>query len=171
MPDDVSVLVSSLSTAVTIAKTLVSLRDSAKLNDKIIELQQPLLDANAKALAVVEKQLSLLSRNDELEKECVRLKDWSAERQNYELKEIAVGAFAYVEKDFVGQPQSARKLCCNCYDQTVKSLLQQSREPFGGRNMMTVLTCPRCKTKLGFTVYKPEENPPTAPQPAPIFPN
>ncbi len=47
----------------------------------VSEVNTKLMQANAVALASQEKQSALSAKVHELEKECVRLKDWSAERE------------------------------------------------------------------------------------------
>lgn len=115
----------------------------------LAEVNTKLMQANALALSSQEKQAASAARVQELEQEVMRLKDWSAEAQQYEALEIARGVFAHVKKDRVGTLQSAHKLCSNCFHQNRKSLLQRFREP--GRD--EGLVCHRCEKKIVFRHY------------------
>ncbi len=147
-------LASSFTALNTLTKTMIGLRDASQLNAKVVEFQHAMIEANSHVISVQQEYLSLTTRVHELEKENVRLKDWSAEKQRYTVREVAHGVFACLEKDFVGNLESAQKLCYNCFDQGIKSLLQQSREVITGRGISIVLTCPRCKSKTPFDCYK-----------------
>src|SRR3989338_2593931 len=109
----------------------------------VSEVNIKLLQANDVALASQEKQSKLATKVDELEKEIARLKDWSQEKERYELKEFAAGVFARIEKGFVGDFQSAHKFCATCFEQNSKAPLQQEKIEIG-RHLS--LTCHRCKS-------------------------
>lgn len=115
----------------------------------LAEVHAKLMQANAVALASQEKQAASAARVQELEQEVMRLKDWSAEAQQYEAPEIARGVFAHVKKDRVGALQSTHKLCSNCFEQSKKSLLQRSREP----RPLEGLICHRCERTIVFRHY------------------
>lgn len=122
---------SSLSTALTIGKSLIVIRDSAKLQEAVIQFNSAIIDAQSKIMASQNEQTALTAKIDELEKECMHLKNWEAERKKYTRKEIAPGVFTYVENNFVGKLQNAHKYCCNCFDNFKKSTLQQFRIDIG----------------------------------------
>ena len=140
---------SSLSTASSIAKTMLELRDFQQINSKVIELQQAIISAQQQVLSGQSEQATLAEKIQALENECTRLKDWTVERTRYTRREIGEGVFAYVANDQAGTLQSAHKLCCNCFDKAIKSTLQQSREPM----RMVGLTCPNGCPKVTFTHY------------------
>lgn len=115
----------SLNTAMSFGKTLLDIRDFTKAQETLIEFNKAIIDAQSQIMLAQQEQTTLRQEIDELKQECMRLKDWSSERQQYTRKEIAPGAFAYVSNDYVGRLQNAHKLCCNCFDQQKKSTLQQ----------------------------------------------
>jgi hypothetical protein len=104
---------SSLGTALNIGKSLIEIRDSTKLQEAVIQFNIAIIDAQSKIMASQNEQTALTAKIDELEKECMRLKNWESEREKYTRNEIAVEIFAYVENEFVGQFQNAHKYCCN----------------------------------------------------------
>jgi hypothetical protein len=116
---------SSLSVALNIAKGLVEIRDSAKLQEAVIQFNSIIIDAQSKIISSQNEQSALTEKINQLEQECMRLKNWETERQKYSRKEIANGVFAYIENDFTGKLQNAHKYCCNCFDNFKKSTLQQ----------------------------------------------
>ena len=118
--------ISSLSSARNLVKSFLELRDLNQINSKVVELQNVIMAAQEKVFAAQEQKSLLTTKIQELEKECMRLKDWSAEKEKYSCKNIAPGVFAYIRNDFHGEFQNAHKLCCNCFDGSKKYTLQQS---------------------------------------------
>jgi hypothetical protein len=144
--------ITSLSTAGTIARAMLELRDFEKLNGKVIELQQCIIAAQSQVLAGQSEQSALTTKVKELEQECMRLKDWSAERSNYACKQIGPGVFAYIQKDLVGEVHANEKFCSNCFDKSIKSRLQQNMA-LGIRSIH--LVCPNGCPEIVFPHYVP----------------
>jgi hypothetical protein len=138
----ISALATSLKTAADVTKAMVGLRDEAKLQSKIIELQGIILSAQAAALSTQSSQLTLLQRISQLEKEMADMEAWDAEKKKYELKEISDGTFAYVLKEDAGTSEPAHWLCATCYQHGKKSLLQcLSRD-----DSETIFKCQQCRS-------------------------
>lgn len=153
MIEYVSQALSSLSAATKIIYSLLSLRDISKYAAQLTELQGHIIKANSMIISEQEANSLLKARICELEKEAMRLKDWSVEKENYTRKQISDGIFAYVENDFMSNLEGAHKLCCNCFDKTIKSTLQQGSEFKTGRGLVLTLVCPNGCPKLEFTGY------------------
>lgn len=136
----------SLNAASSIAKSMLELRDFSQINSKVIELQGEIISAQDKVLSSQKEQNLLLEKIQELETECTHLKDWNVEKGLYELKEVASGVFAYIEKNYKGPLQSANKLCVNCFDQRTKSILQHE-------SLANLLMCPRCAWMITVEKY------------------
>ncbi len=137
---------SALNTALEIAKSLVGLRDTAVIREKVIELQSAIIAAQSSALSSQAEQSVLLSRIGELEKEIAQVKVWESEKQNYELRELKPGSFVYSAKDQVEGTRPAHHICANCYNNAFKSILQREMR-FPGRS--EVWACHSC----GSIVY------------------
>lgn len=118
--------------------------DAAKRNALLIEFQQALIQAQGITASEQIKNASLVARNQELEAECVRLRDWSAEKAQHVLVEFSTGMFAQVHKDNVEPLKSAHKFCNTCFEDSKKSLLQMQ----SGEQRKRGLFCPACKTTL-----------------------
>jgi hypothetical protein len=151
MLEYLSQAITSLTAAKNIATTLLELRDFDKLTTATIELKGHLVQTYDHIISEKERVLTLQAKISELEKECIRLKDWSTEKEQYTRKQIANGVFAYIENNFKGDFQGAHKLCCNCFNKTVKSTLQQGIKRTHIR--LITLVCPNGCPELEFISY------------------
>ena len=136
---------SALKTAFDLAKGLKDINDAANRNAAVIELQEKILGAR-------QAQSELVERVEELEKENARLKEWQVERERYELKEIATGAFVYAPKDTMRGHEPMHWLCANCFQNGKKRFLQAHRNDL--RHIYH--KCQECGGEV--RVAKPESN-------------
>jgi hypothetical protein len=104
-----------------LAKTMMGLRDSAKLLDTTVEFQQQILSVQKALLDAQAEQATLIERIRNLEEESANLKAWEAEKQRYELKEVAPRGFAYVLKPTAGGSEPVHWICAACYQKRQKS--------------------------------------------------
>ena len=146
---EMGALLSTFTHISNIAKAMLKLRDFAQVNSKMIELQGAIIIAQQQAIGIQQGYSALEAKTRELEAECMRLKDWSSEKEKYTAREIASGVFAYVENGVVDDFEQAHKYCSNCFDQGQKSLLQKFRGEKGGIGVK----CPRCKFEVKFLVF------------------
>jgi hypothetical protein len=94
MPIDmasISALVTSLRSAVEIAKAMKDLHEESAIRGKVIELQTVIMTAQASALAAQADQFALLEQVRDLKKRIAEMEDWQAEKQKYELKQVFIG--------------------------------------------------------------------------------
>lgn len=141
---DPTSIVTGLTTIGKLAADIAAASDAAKRNALLIEFQKSLIEAQSTTFSEQLKNASLLSRNQELEAECARLKDWSAELTEYELSEFSHGMFCRIERGNTQELKSALKYCATCFDNGKKSLLQLQTGEMRKRG----LNCPNCKTTL-----------------------
>jgi hypothetical protein len=146
---EISAALTGLKGAMDIAKGLNAVADAVALNEAKIGLQSAIIDAQASLLAAQEAQSANLRRIAELEQEMVRLKDWSAERECYELTPVRGGGFAYMLKAGMQAGQPAHWLCTNCFEQGHKSIMQNKGQAKPGTGD-DIIGCDRCKGS--FTV-------------------
>jgi hypothetical protein len=137
-----------LQTARDLVQGIISARDSVIVQSKVIELQGIIVDAMGAAMDARTEQAALLDRVSELEKEIAKLKTWEAEKQNYELKEVAPRVFAYSIKEAMRGTEPAHQICQNCYNNGFKSILQHETK-FPGR--CDVLACHACGSDIYLT--------------------
>ena len=134
--------VSTIKAAFDIGKGVQSLHTSVEVDQAVAEMLEKLLTARQQAMESLETETALLKRIDELEQEIVRLEDWSAEKQRYELKQAGEeGSFAYRLKDGVQPPEPEHWICPQCYQDGKKSILKHESLPVGRAE---TLVCTRC---------------------------
>lgn len=131
MIENIPLALTSLKAAKDIITTIRDLRDFTKIAEATSQLNERLIEAGERLLAEQEQLFTLQKRVFELEKENDRLKDWSVEKENYTTKPITQGVLAYINKDFIGDPQNEYKLCCGCFEKGIKSPLQQNTQAGG----------------------------------------
>ena len=128
--DPFSAMMTAIGGIATIGSTVINSTDASKRQVQLIEFQQALINLNSQAASIQVQNSGLVARNNELEKELARLKDWSAEIANYEEIELSPsGQYAYVEKNRVGKFHSFKKYCSNCFYHGKKTLLIHGSEP------------------------------------------
>jgi hypothetical protein len=115
-----------------------------------MEFQQALIQLNTSVASIQVQNSSLLKDKNKLEQEIEHLKDWAVEKERHDLKEIARGVFACVDKNSAGNLQSAVKNCATCFEKRIKSPLQQQRIEVGQK---LSLTCFTCKATIEFRNY------------------
>ena len=121
-----------------LAKGLKDVSDATARNAIAIELQEKILTAQA-------EQSALIERVGELETQVAEFEAWDADKQRYELKEIASGQFAYALKPEAAAGEPPHMLCANCYNQNHKAILQmETRNP--GRHQ--VHFCQSCSGEI-----------------------
>ena len=124
--------------AFDIAKGFSSLKTEAAVNGALIDIQRYVVEAQQGLSAS-------LTKIDELEKEIVRLEDWSANKARYDLADTGQGSFAFRLKEGVEPPEPAHWICPQCYEDGKKSILKHETLPVGRAE---TLVCHRC----GFDV-------------------
>lgn len=125
---EISAGLGSLKAAFDITKGLNAADTQARVNEVKIELQQLILDAQQALSAASDAQAASARRIAELEQEIVRLKDWSREKERYELVNMRGGSVAYAQKTGVQDRQAPHWLCANCFEQGRKSFMQKQGE-------------------------------------------
>lgn len=132
--------VGSLNAASQMAQALIGIRDAQTFSDKAIELQRKVLEAQGHASAAYAAQTDLTNRIRELESEIVQLKDWRAEHERYELKELHAGSLAYAVKAGMERGEPPHYICAACVQKGQKSILQGRTTSLG----ILELACPAC---------------------------
>jgi len=83
MPDmgAIAAAITSLRAANDIAQAMISMRDTAAFQSKMIEFQTKIIEANNSAFAAQDERAALLQQISELEEKVTNFKAWEAERQ------------------------------------------------------------------------------------------
>jgi hypothetical protein len=114
----------SLNAMTELLKVLNAASTQTQINEVKLGLQEGLLAAQRALFAAQEAQTADAAVIRDLEEQIVRLKDWEAERQRYQLTAIDRGAFAYMQKPGMDGGEPPHWLCTNCFEQGKRSLLQ-----------------------------------------------
>jgi hypothetical protein len=140
----------SLKAAKDIAESLVNLRDTAKFQGAVVELQGKILSAQS-------DQFSLLERVRELEAKIEILEAWELEKNRYRLKDYGGGTFAFelIPEKANGEP--IHRACPNCFQKGQLSILQYK---FRTAHQQDRYMCPGCKTEFDFGPWQPRQRQP-----------
>ena len=120
MPDMLAIAqgLNALKATTDIIKAMAGLRDAAQILEKTVELNQKILTVQTALADAQAEQTTLIQTIRHLEEDVTRLKTWEAEKQRYELKEVAPRTFAYVLKPNAGDPEPPHWICASCYQKT-----------------------------------------------------
>lgn len=142
---EISAGFSSLNAAKQIIQGLNALNTEIAVNDAKIKLQSLILEAQQGLFAAQQAEAANAEKVALLEKEIMRLKDWSAEKERYELKKYNPGSFAYTPKRGMENGQPSHRLCSHCYEQGKKSILQGTADV---SHRYRLHECPSCHFKI-----------------------
>ncbi|RYG86467.1 MAG: hypothetical protein EON59_09875 [Alphaproteobacteria bacterium] len=137
---------SSLKAAFDIAKGLNAFENAAALNEVKLTLQNNILEAQQALFAAQQAEAATANRIAQLEAEIMRMKDWSAERERYELAYTGPrdGSLVYMLKPEMRGTEPAHWLCTCCFEAGKKSILQKK----GSDGNFATYACPFCKSTL-----------------------
>lgn len=149
-----SSLFSSLKVAGDLAKSLINIRDSALISEKICDLTSQIMTAQQCALEAQGKQEELLRENASLKETILSMKGWVGEEKKYFLESLG-GVFVYsLQDDLINANEEFHQICKNCYGKQKKTILQQ--EARGTNDKITsayyFLVCDNCKTRTPVSV-------------------
>ena len=139
-------LLTALKAAKDIAQTMVGLRDDTEFNQKLIEFQSKLIDANNAAFEAQDERAALLNEIERLNKQIASLEAWESEKQRYQLTQLAPGTTVYMVTEEARGAEPEHCICTNCYEGGRKAILHIMKDQFGAVH----ITCPNCKTELKY---------------------
>lgn len=125
-----------------IVQGMLSLKTDAAVSAKALELNRVLIELTEQIFACQAQIAALISRESELKAEVANLKDWSHDKERYELCEIVPGTLAYRVQPGMQGAEPMHYLCPRCYQQHIKSILQDG----GIKDHRHYLQCPECQT-------------------------
>lgn len=138
---EISSLVASTQTAVTIAKGLASIYVDDKVKERTSELLSILLSVQGDALTMQAKHQKLLQIKNDLEQKIMESEKWAETELQYELKQVAPDTFVYSYKGGIESAEPKHWLCTNCWKDKIKSIIRLSSEYSGSKKYI----CPHCK--------------------------
>lgn len=131
----------SVKTASDIVQTMLKLKTDTAVTAKAIELQSIILDIHPKLLTAQTDYATAARRICELEAEIAKFKDWSHDKERYELYELAPGTLTYRVKPAMQGGEPTHDLCPKCYQNNVKSILQYSGISVDSHKTLTCVNC------------------------------
>jgi hypothetical protein len=146
-------LASGIKTAADITKTLIDLKITGEVQAKIVELQSVIMSVQSSALEAQQDQFNFQSRISELENEVLRLKQIGDEKNNYDIKQVDPGCFAYMLKSEARNQEPPMWYCIPCFDNGFKQILQNTGLDDTSRYRFT---CPQCSS---FFAVRPRVSP------------
>jgi hypothetical protein len=140
--------VTSLRMAGDVAKGLISLNTMAEVQSKAIELNEKIIDAQHRIFEANAAQTELVERVRQLEGQIARMKDWDAQKQRYKLAAPFAGCMVYALQKSMSEGQPPHYLCASCFQKSDPSILQsrEGRQTKEGR-VRGNFYCPACRSE------------------------
>jgi predicted Holliday junction resolvase-like endonuclease len=141
---EASAAISSIKTAVEMLKGIHAVKTQVDINSAVIDIQRVLLDAQASALQDRQRQMELMKNIEDLERKITEFQNDILDKSRYHLTEFPTGNFAYVLKIDRANGDPIHKICANCFNEGVKTILQIIRKHSGGE----LAQCKRCEKSI-----------------------
>jgi hypothetical protein len=143
---EIASAVSALKGIKDIVESLTGLGSGTAFQEKRIELNGKIIDAQTAIFAVNDERTQLIGRIGALEAEIARMKNWDTDKQRYEPKTLMGGAaVVYALKPDASGSEKPHWICPTCYENARKSYLQRIADT--GRPRDRIWRCPVCKTE------------------------
>jgi rubrerythrin len=137
----------SLKASKDLLEAMVDLRTAGAFNEKRLELQSKIMDAQSYVFTVNEERAALVERVSDLEKQIAGMETWEAEKQRYKLKDIDPGSFVYALEGSMSRGEVPHWICTRCYEDGKKSILQYLGFGQTGADLrVNRWSCPVCST-------------------------
>ncbi|MBI1933851.1 MAG: hypothetical protein HYS24_15070 [Ignavibacteriales bacterium] len=143
---ELSAVLQTIKAANDIIKGIIKINTETAVKEKAIELQSIIILLQEQITACHSFQNRLLEEKRDLEKKLIDMENWEIKKQNYILKEIDFGTFAYVTKDNVESANSNCWFCANCMDQNHTESVYQNR--VRGEIRSFIYYCPNCNNEI-----------------------
>lgn len=140
---DVTDVIKSTASAV---KKLKEIDDKVERNEAVFSIQESLLSAQQMALDSQQSMAALIDEKSALEEEIAALRAFEAEKDRYAMHETRAGGITYLVKEDARNGEPSHHVCANCYQSSVKSVLQLKG---------LTLECPKCGTVV-YNRYRPK---------------
>lgn len=135
--------VTSLRAAGDIAKGLISLKTMAEVQSKAIELNEKIIDAQHRIFEANSAQTALVERVRELEGQIADMKNWDAQKERYQLVTPYTGIPVYALKKAMSNGEAAHYLCANCFQNGKRAFLQHGMTKDG----WVTIVCSACRSE------------------------
>jgi uncharacterized CHY-type Zn-finger protein len=141
---DIALLANSVSTAISLAKTIADVVSDATLKAKSIELLNTIIDLQGGILSLQTENYALLQDKHNLEKKLIEMERWEKEKAKYELVKIGEGVHVFSFKPEDKSSIPPHYICPACYQDGKKSILVAEYTS----SFESKYDCPRCKNSF-----------------------
>lgn len=138
-----------LKSAGSIAKELLEIRDLSKIGDIVIKLQSEILSAQQASFAAQARESEISDEIRALKAKLTEFEDWEAEKNRYQLTDFGSGTYAYRLKQEMANNEPIHRLCPNCFQKKIKSILQFRHRSSSEQD---IYNCPNCEQCFDFGV-------------------
>ena len=119
---DAGTIISGITSAVSLAKTLKDMGGDSETKALSTELYDSIINLQSGLLTLQGSYFQLQQEKNDILKELDSVKQWEQEKEKYELKELQKGRLLYSLKDGItGEPH--HYICTNCFQDGRKSIL------------------------------------------------
>lgn len=131
----------TVKSAKEIGTALIGLKVTGEVQAKIIELNNLIIAAQGHAASAQQENAALVTRIRHLEKEIADQKTSISYNQNYELKQVDIGALCYVLKENAQTSEPPHWLCQPCFSKGHRNILQKDAFEFENKAQYVCNTC------------------------------
>lgn len=117
-------LIDALGFTAKSVKLLKDMDDKVKRNEAVFDIQTALLNAQQMALDNQQSMAAIIESKSALEKEIAALRAFEAEKARYAMHQTIAGGITYLIKEDARNGEPLHHICANCYEKSVKSILQ-----------------------------------------------
>ena len=142
---DFSATLAAFKTALQALKSIQEAKTGEQVRIRTAELNLIVLDLQEKLSTLYAQNLTLQSRNAELERKIRDIEQQRAHLSRYELHRHEAGGLVYRHEQGIGDPTPAHNICTHCYHQGIQSVLQ-FRPGEADRQF-----CPQCGNEFAVT--------------------
>jgi hypothetical protein len=151
----VSSIASSLASATAMAKAMLGMKIDSEVRAHVGEIQGALMAAQTAALAGLEERFLLLDKIEKLERRLKAAVDWDEEAKRYQLQEFPHGTHVYVLKAECADGEPIHRICPNCFQQNLKSILQTTVKHSGAEEV----SCSACSASIKLSPFNRSATP------------
>ena len=136
--------ITSLKAAFDISKSILEIKSTTEIQDKVIKLQSALMEAQNSAMSATTAQLELQEKVRTLEEQLRAANEWGDQESRYSLVCPWRGsAQVYALKRSASEGKDPHFLCSNCFHNKRKVILNPSR-----KEGWTLMACPSCRATM-----------------------